>query len=115
MTDCTEVQERIALGRPLRDAHHVHLSNCEPCSHVAETFSRLDAGLESLVEPVPDGFADRLMNRLEVLQGERSRRWFDARWVELGLANAALVCALVNTVRFLASVLIPSVSLGGTP
>jgi len=115
MTDCTEIQERIALGQPLRDAQHVHLSSCERCSHVAETFSRLDASLEALVEPVPDGFADRLMTRIAVLEGERSRRWFDARWVELGLTNAALVCALVNTVRFLASVLIPSVSLGGTP
>jgi len=115
MTDCTEIQERIALGQPLFEAQRVHLSNCERCSHVAETFSRLDASLESLLEPVPDGFADRVMSRIALLEGARARRWFDARWVELALTNAALVCALVNTVRFLASVLIPSVSLGGTP
>jgi hypothetical protein len=115
MSDCTEIQERIALGQPLLDAARVHLSSCERCSHVAETHSRLDASLESLVEPVPDGFAERVMSRIAVLEGKRSGRWFDARWVELALTNAALVCALVNTVRFLASVLIPSVSLGGVP
>ena len=115
MTDCTEIQERIALGQPLRDGERVHLSSCEPCSHVAETYSRLDVSLSSLAEPVPDGFADRVMVRIAELEGARSRRWFDAHWVELALTNAALVCALVNTVRFLASVLIPTVSLGGTP
>jgi anti-sigma factor RsiW len=115
MSDCTEIQERIALGQPLFDAQRVHLSSCERCSQVAETFSRLDASLESLAEPVPDGFADRVMSRIAVLESVRPNRWFDAHWAQLALANAALVCALVNTVRFLASVLIPSVSLGGTP
>lgn len=115
MNDCTDIQERIALGQPLREAQRVHLSSCERCSQVAETFSRLDASLESLVEPVPDGFAERVMSRIAALEAARSGRWFDAHWVELALTQAALVCALVNTVRFLAGVLIPSVSLGGAP
>ena len=115
MTDCTDVQARIALGQPLLAAQRVHLSSCERCSQVAETYSRLDASLSSLAEPVPDGFADRVMVRIAELEGARSRRWFEARWVELALTNAAVFCALLNTVRFLASVLIPSVSLGGTP
>jgi hypothetical protein len=115
MTDCTKVQERIALGQPLAEAERAHLSDCKHCALVAETHSLLDASLEALAEPVPDGFADRVMSQLAALEVARSSRWFNAGWVELALANAALVCALVNTLRFLAGVLIPSVSLGGTP
>jgi len=115
MTPCIEVQERVALGEPLTDAQRRHLSSCERCSHVAETYSELDASLEFLAEPVPDGFADRVMSRLAAPEAVRAPRWFEARWVEVALANVALVCALVNTVRFLAGILIPSVSLGGVP
>ena len=115
MTHCTEVQERIALGEPLADAERLHLSSCEHCNAIAEAYSLLDASLELLAEPVPHGFADRVMSRLTAFEVAGSRRWINAGWAELALANVALICALVNTVRFLASVLIPSVSLGGTP
>lgn len=115
MTSCIEVQEAIALGERLSDAERVHLSGCERCSHVAETYSQLDASLEFLAAPVPEGFADRVMSRLAAPELARAPRWFEARWVEVALANVALVCALVNTVRFLAGILIPSVSLGGVP
>jgi hypothetical protein len=115
MNHCIKVQERIALGEPLSDSERIHLSSCEQCGQVAETYSLLDASLESLAEPVPQGFVDRVMNRLPAHELARSPRWFDAGWVELALANVALICALLNTVRFLAGVLIPSVSLGGTP
>lgn len=115
MSDCTKVQERVALGEPLAELDRVHLSNCERCSLVAETYSLLDASLESLVEPVPEGFADRLMISLAALEDAPSRRWFDARWAELALANVALLCALLNTVRFFAGILIPTASFGGAP
>jgi len=113
MPHCIEVQERIALGEPLHQAEQLHLSSCERCSRVAETYSQLDVSLASLSEPVPDGFADRVMGRIAA--AAVAPRWFDARWFELALANVALVCAAVNAVRFLAGVLIPSVSLGVTP
>jgi hypothetical protein len=71
--------------------------------------------LESLAEPVPQGFADRVMNELAAHEVARSPRWFEARWVELALANVALLCAILNTARFLAGVLIPGVSLGAAP
>src|SRR5882724_11107483 len=106
MTHCTEVQERIALGEPLPDAERVHLSSCKHCNLVAEAYSLLDASLESLAEPVPHGFADRVMTRLTTHEVPRSTRWFNAGWAELALANVALLCALVNTLRFLAGVLI---------
>jgi hypothetical protein len=115
MTSCSEVQEGIALARPLSAAQRMHLSTCEHCSRVAETYSQLDASLELLVEPVPEGFAERVMTQLAALEVARPPRWFDARWVELALTNVALLCAIVNTVRFLAGVLIPNVSLGGVP
>lgn len=117
MKHCNEVQERIALGEPLTEPELLHISGCEHCGSVAETYSLLDASLESLAEPVPQGFAHRVMNELathDVARSPRSPRWFDASWVELALANAALLCAVLNTARFLAGVLIPSVSLGGT-
>jgi hypothetical protein len=115
MNHCTKVQERIALGEPLPEPDRVHLSSCERCSLVAETYSLLDASLECLAEPVPEGFSDRVMSRLAALEDPRSKRWFDARWAELALANVAWLCALLNTVRFLAGVLIPTVSFGGAP
>jgi len=115
MIDCIRVQERIALGERLADSERSHVSSCEQCSLVAETYSVLDASLEFLAEPVPDGFADRVMGRLTELEVARSPRWFNARWVELAFDNVALVCAVVNTVRFLAGVLIANFSLGATP
>ena len=115
MSHCIEVQERIALGEPLPDAQRSHLSSCRECSLVAEAYSLLDASLSFLAEPVPQGFADRVMSRLLSHEPARAPRWFDAGWVELALANAALLCALVNTMRFLAGVLIPTVSLGARP
>jgi hypothetical protein len=115
MSHCTEVQERIALGESLPDTEQAHLLRCPGCSLVAETYSLLDASLELLAEPVPDGFADRLMSRLGTPEVARGARWFDAGWAELALVNVAFVCALLNAARFVAGVLIPSVSLGGTP
>lgn len=115
MTDCTKIQERIASSEPLRQSERVHLSSCERCSGVAQSYAELDVSLEALAEPVPDGFADRVMSQIAALEVTRSRRWFDARWVEFALTNLALACAVVNAVRFLAGVLIPSVSLGGAP
>jgi hypothetical protein len=115
MKHCNEVQERIALGEPLTEPEQLHMSSCEHCSSVAHAYSLLDASLESLAEPVPQGFADRVMNELATHDVvTRSPRWFDASWVELALANAALLCAVLNTARFLAGVLIPSVSLGAS-
>ena len=55
------------------------------------------------------------MSRLASEEVARKARWFNAGWAELVLANVALLCALGNTVRFLAGILIPSVGLGGTP
>jgi hypothetical protein len=115
MNHCTEVQERIALGESLTEQEQRHLSSCEHCGSVAEAYSLLDASLESLAEPVPEGFADRVMNELAAHEAARPPRWFDAVWVEVALANVALICAVLNTARFLASVLIPSVGLGATP
>ena len=114
MKHCNEVQERIALGEPLTEPELLHMSSCEHCSSVAQAYSLLDASLESLAEPVPQGFVDRVMNELATHDVTRSPRWFDASWVELALANAALLCAVLNTARFLAGVLIPSVSLGAS-
>jgi hypothetical protein len=115
MKHCIELQERIALGEPLNERERRHLSSCEHCGAVAEAYSLLDASLESLAEPVPQGFADRVMNELAAQDVARSPRWFEAGWVELALANVALLCAVLNTARFLAGVLIPGVSLGAAP
>jgi len=82
---------------------------------VAETYSLLDASLESLVEPVPAGFAERVMSRLAKDEPARPKRRFDGNWTELAFAGAAMGCAVLNTVRFLAGILLPTVSLGGTP
>jgi hypothetical protein len=115
MNICIEVQERIALEEPLSDSERAHLADCQRCTRVAETYSLLDESLERLVEQVPEGFADRVLIRLAAQEGARSKRWLDTSWAEIAFANLALFCALLNTLHFLAGVLIPTVSLGGTP
>ena len=116
--DCNEVQEKVALGQPLAAAESAHVATCTACGRVAESWGTLDVALDA-IEPlaqVPEGFAGRVMRAIEDEESEaRSLRWFEYRWVQLGLANVGALVSLFNLFRFVAHVLVPSLSFGGTP
>jgi hypothetical protein len=116
--DCNEVQERIALGQRLERVESAHVAMCGACGRVAEAWGTLDAALDRIrpVAEVPAGFADRVMQVIAEKENEsRSLRWFEHRWVQVGLANVGALVSLYNLFRFVAHVLVASLSFGGTP
>jgi hypothetical protein len=42
-------------------------------------------------------------------------RWFERRWVQLGLVQVGALVSLFNLFRFVLRVLVPTLSLGGSP
>jgi hypothetical protein len=42
-------------------------------------------------------------------------RWFERRWVQVGLVQVGALFSLFNLFRFVLRVLVPSLSLGGSP
>jgi hypothetical protein len=116
--DCNEVQEKVALGQRLAPTESAHVAVCAACGRVAEAWGTLDLALDEVrpVVEVPAGFADTVMRAIAEEEGETcALRWFDHRWVQVGLANVGALVSLYNLVRFVARVLVPSLSFGGTP
>jgi hypothetical protein len=116
--DCNEVQEKVALGQRLAQAEAEHAASCATCGRVAEAWGTLELALDDLrpMVEVPAGFADRVMQAIVQEEKEsRSLRWFEHRWAQVGLAHVGALVSLYNLVRFVAHVLVPSLSLGGTP
>ena len=112
MSNCNDVQEKIARDESLSEAERAHSLACEACASVIADFTLLEAALSTFGTAVPAGFADRVMAGVfsEGTAVQRAPR----RWVPLTLAYAAGVLAAVNVVGFLASVFAASVALGGT-
>jgi len=113
MSNCNEVQEKIARGESLSQAERAHTTACASCAPVIADFSVLEAALSALGAAVPAGFADRVMAGLAAEGCASSRP--PRQWVPLALAYAAGVLAVLNVAGFLASVFIASVASGGTP
>ena len=117
---CNRVQECIALGEALDEASQGHVLDCAQCARVAAEFVTLDAqvtGELASAVVVPDGFADRVMARLDEASLRRTEgkldRLLGRRWVQIGLAYMGAAVALVNLLRFVLGSLIPGASLGG--
>jgi anti-sigma factor RsiW len=115
--DCNQVQEMVARGESLGSDERAHAAVCVACRAVVESWGQLDALLQG--DPagtVPDGFADRVM---AAIADEPTRvaplRWFERRWVQLGLVQVGALVSLFNLFRFVLRVLYPSLSLGGSP
>jgi hypothetical protein len=113
---CTETQAKLARGETLDDTERDHALTCSDCMSLVA----LASTLEALDPGVPAGFADRVMARIAADRGlspERARppRWYEGRWAGVGFASAAVVVAVLNAARFVASVLIPAGSFGGAP
>jgi hypothetical protein len=119
MTPCTEVEEKIAFGFSLTAEESRHAMDCGDCAAVAQEWSRLEGVLDELrraskASPaafdVPAGFADRVMARLPAAPA--GARLLDRRWAQIVLAHLGALVTLVNIVRFVAGLLVPSTSLG---
>ena len=115
--DCNQVQEMVARGESLGPDERAHAAVCVACSAVVESWSQLDALLQGdLTGTVPDGFAVRVMAAIADESAQVAPlRWFERRWVQLGLVQVGALVSLFNLFRFVLRVLYPSLSLGGSP
>ena len=119
-TSCNAIQEWIAVGDVLDEASQEHVLVCASCGRLAAEWVALDDlvahGLEGGIA-VPDGFADRVMDRIESQPAADSRiqSLLGRRWVQLALTQVGLAVAIANLLRFVFSTLVPAASLGGVP
>jgi len=115
--NCNQVQETIARGETLGPHERAHAAACVVCATVMESWSQLDDLLQAgPAESVPDGFADRVMATLSNESVTVAPlRWFERRWVQLGLVQVGALVSLFNVFRFVLRVLVPTLSLGGSP
>lgn len=116
MEPCNETQEKIAAGRALSAEQQTHAVECARCAAIAASYSLLDATLETFAPEVPDGFADRVMRLVaaEVAPG-RTMRWFERRPIQLVVAHAAALCAVLNVAWFVVRVFAADVAMGVAP
>jgi hypothetical protein len=116
MTLCNDIQERIARGDTSSADDRDHAATCASCAAVIADFSLLEATLHTFEPAVPAGFADRVMARLETAHASMplpSRRV--GLRMQLALAYAGGLLAVINAVAFIARIFIASVAFGGTP
>jgi hypothetical protein len=115
---CTVIQERIVAGETLGEAEQAHVLDCAPCSRFAADCLVLDSlvadGMNAAVA-LPDNFADRVMNELDVARSDRWHDLFGRRWIQIAAANVGIAVAVINLIRFVLATLVPTTSLGGVP
>jgi hypothetical protein len=111
--NCNDIQEQLALGESVPTQASEHIRSCVSCTNVALAYSEIDRLLEgtSLSTVVPEGFADRVMAAL----AHPPVRWWERRTVQIAFTNAAAGISIFNVIRFLFRILVPSLSLGGSP
>jgi hypothetical protein len=117
-TICNAIQERIVAGESLDEPNQAHTLTCMSCSRFVSEWLALDSLIAEEINDkvvVPDGFADRVMARIEPAADATSR--FDTllgrRWVQLALTQVGLAVAIANLLRFVFSTLLSASSLGG--
>jgi anti-sigma factor RsiW len=115
--DCNQVQEMVARGECLAPAESAHAAGCVACAAVVASWGQLDALLrDDSAVTVPHGFADRVMAAIVDEPGTVAPlHWFERRWVQVGLVQVGALFSLFNLFRFVLRVLVPSLSLGGSP
>lgn len=123
---CNVVQEAIAWSRAVDGEAQPHLLDCERCRAFLEQIAALDARMQEQTDvDVPNGFADGVMSEIarrapspaapsprERSSSRRAPR-IPTRTLEIALAQASLVLGLTNVLRFVLSMLVPSIALGG--
>ncbi|HJX62657.1 MAG TPA: hypothetical protein VJ860_01750 [Polyangia bacterium] len=115
--NCNQVQETIARGETLGPDEAAHAAVCVGCGAVMESWGHLDELLQSgPAQTLPESFADRVMAAIaDEPVVVAPLRWFERRWVQLGLVQAGALFSLFNLFRFVLRVLVPTLSLGGSP
>jgi hypothetical protein len=116
---CEETQEMIALGVDLSAQAETHAKSCGKCSLLLTEYQSLALLVsDSMDFEVPLGFADAVMNKIEMEEKSTQSDWLQkcvstferlmaipqAQYLALGLGGAV---SLVNLARFVFFVLIP--------
>jgi hypothetical protein len=117
-TVCNAIQERIVAGEVLDENSQAHTLSCVRCSRFVAEWLALDSLIAEEIDGkivVPDGFADRVMAKIETAADATSRvdALLGRRWVQLALTQVGLAVAIANLLRFVFSTLLPASSLGG--
>ena len=117
---CNRVQEEIVWSKELSEEAQQHVLSCESCKHIAFGFSNLNSVMEQHFDAaVPDGFADRVMERINKQSSLTTLDWsailaqrFDAllgtKAMQLCMTSFGVVFALLNLVRFVFGVVLPA-------
>jgi hypothetical protein len=117
-TVCNAIQEHIVAGEILDETDQAHPLSCVRCSRFVAEWLALDSLIAEEIDGkvvVPDGFADRVMAKIEPAADATSRVdvLLGRRWVQLALTQVGLAVAIANLLRFVFSTLLPASSLGG--
>jgi hypothetical protein len=124
---CESLQERIVRGDPLAAGEAAHVGACPACRALASQWMALEAAIAGGLDaegPIPPGFADRVMARIEAdtAPSAAAHPWADRlgallarRWFQVALAQVGVLAAIANLVRVVFSTLVPTASLGGSP
>ena len=115
---CTLIQEEIAWNKTLNAEAQAHVLSCPECGKVALEFAGLDSQVETaLGVQVPSGFAERVMDRINLSTGpiavgsftiiERLESYLALRSMQIGLSAAGFLFALGNIARFVLFVFVP--------
>jgi anti-sigma factor RsiW len=103
MNKCDEFMEILALGGDAtpeeKAAAEAHAAECAECAALADAFAQAEGEL-AIVSEAPNGFADRVMDRLPLPKQERRESW-TPMWVLSGAAYT-LAAILGGSVGWLA-------------
>ncbi len=116
---CEETQGSIALGADLSREEDEHVRICGKCNLLLTEYQSLMLLLsDSMDIDVPSGFADAVMNKIEMEEKSLASDWLEkyiiaferliaipqAQYLAMGLGAAV---SLINLIRFVFFVLIP--------
>ncbi|MPM42762.1 hypothetical protein SDC9_89433 [bioreactor metagenome] len=107
MLDCDQALELISrsLDEPLSPEEDgllsQHLSACAECAALARDFSTLHEGLDAFPAPVPENFAQGVMERIRLESSAAPPRGNRLRWKTWGSLAAALCLVALGAFRLL--------------
>lgn len=107
MLDCDQALELISrsLDEPLSAEESQllsqHLSACAECAALARDFSTLHEGLDAFAAPVPETFAQGVMDRIRLESAAAPQRGNRLRWKTWGSLAAALCLVALGAFRLL--------------
>ena len=82
------------LSEPEAKRMEAHLNQCEDCSALLEAYKAIDEGVMDLTEPIPEGFAQRVMDNLPKQEKPKRRRFAYGGFTAVAAVAAVLVLAI---------------------